>query len=118
MSTPSETSVPVSNSDSVPGERGLSHGAVGGITVGTFGLFVLIGLLWRALLYLKTRRDTKNKRRDVVGAPEFEPEYPPEKNEIFFASNSLADIEIAGGRLKYPNEGILYSGRLNTNVDN
>jgi hypothetical protein len=50
----------------------------------------------------------------VLGAPEFEPESPPEKGHIIFTS-STADLEIAGGRLKYPNEGILYSGRLNVN---
>jgi hypothetical protein len=115
ISTPSETNVPISNHESVSSQQGLSHAAVGGIAVGGIGFFALIGSLWRVLLHLKSRRQQRDarKRQEVVGAPEFEPEYPPEKNNIIFSSTSLADIEIAGARLKYPNEWILHSGRLN-----
>jgi hypothetical protein len=114
----SQTTDPIP-SESELNREGLSHSAVGGIAGGTIGFFAIIGLLWRAFVYLRSRprhNAAGNKQLEVLGAPEFEPESPPEKRHIIFTA-STADLEIAGGRLKYPNEGILYSGRLNVNND-
>lgn len=105
------------------GGSGLSTGAIGGIVGGILGVFLLFCLV--VIFFLVNRRKQTGIRSgapstsaESAASPASEVEKVAAAQDNVVGGRLLEPEELAGGRLRYPNDDADVGGRLNPNEAN